>query len=46
MIRVQQQCFDAGDEQRALLAGRHDIGAVVGFTGLVRDFNERPMFRR
>ncbi|MDN3523860.1 molybdopterin synthase catalytic subunit MoaE [Halomonas sabkhae] len=42
MIRVQSQPFDAGEEQRLLLAGRRDIGAVVSFTGLVRDFNERP----
>ncbi|MEQ5802434.1 molybdopterin synthase catalytic subunit MoaE [Halomonas sp. H10-9-1] len=42
MIRVQQAPFDAGAEQQALLAGRTDIGAVVSFTGLVRDFNERP----
>ncbi|WP_416137094.1 molybdopterin synthase catalytic subunit MoaE [Halomonas sp. HK25] len=41
-VRVQEAPFDAGDEQRALLAGRTDIGAVVCFTGLVRDFNERP----
>lgn len=42
MIRVQESRFDAGEEQRALLEGRKDIGAVVSFTGLVRDFNERP----
>jgi molybdopterin synthase catalytic subunit len=42
MIRVQQAPFDAGMEQQTLLAGRSDIGAVVSFTGLVRDFNERP----
>ncbi|MEQ6917306.1 molybdopterin synthase catalytic subunit MoaE [Halomonas aquatica] len=42
MIRVQQAAFDVGDEQRAILTGRSDIGAVVSFTGLVRDFNERP----
>jgi molybdopterin synthase catalytic subunit len=42
MIRVQQASFDAGEEQRRLLAGRTDIGAVVSFTGLVRDFNESP----
>ncbi|TDO16738.1 MULTISPECIES: molybdopterin synthase catalytic subunit MoaE [Halomonas] len=42
MIRVQQDAFDAGVEQRTLLEGRRDIGAVVSFTGLVRDFNERP----
>ncbi|GGX77629.1 molybdenum cofactor biosynthesis protein MoaE [Litchfieldella qijiaojingensis] len=42
MIRVQHEPFDPGREQEALLRGRHDIGAVVSFTGLVRDFNERP----
>lgn len=42
MIRVQESVFDAGVEQHALLEGRSDIGAVVSFTGLVRDFNERP----
>ncbi len=42
MIRVQHAAFDAGAEQRDLLAGRSDIGAIVSFTGLVRDFNERP----
>ncbi|APX93320.1 molybdenum cofactor biosynthesis protein MoaE [Halomonas sp. 1513] len=42
MIRVQQAPFDAGVEQRALCEGRSDIGAVVCFTGLVRDFNEKP----
>lgn len=42
MIRVQQMPFDAGTEQRQLLEGRSDVGAVVSFTGLVRDFNERP----
>lgn len=42
MIRVQEATFDAGVEQQALLADRTDIGAVVSFTGLVRDFNETP----
>ncbi|GEK74088.1 MULTISPECIES: molybdopterin synthase catalytic subunit MoaE [Halomonas] len=41
-VRVQQQAFDAGEEQRRLIETRTDIGAVVAFTGLVRDFNERP----
>lgn len=41
-VRVQSAVFDVGEEQQRLLAGRHDIGAVVTFTGLVRDFNERP----
>ncbi|TFH87388.1 molybdopterin synthase catalytic subunit MoaE [Billgrantia azerbaijanica] len=42
MIRVQSAPFDAGTEQQALLDGRTEVGAVVCFTGLVRDFNERP----
>jgi molybdopterin synthase catalytic subunit len=37
MIRVQLEDFDAGAEIRALTAGRTDIGAVVTFTGLVRE---------
>ncbi|QEM82079.1 molybdopterin synthase catalytic subunit MoaE [Halomonas binhaiensis] len=41
-VRVQEEAFDPGAEQQLLLAGRSDIGAVVSFTGLVRDFNERP----
>ncbi|XKE47189.1 molybdopterin synthase catalytic subunit MoaE [Halomonas organivorans] len=41
-VRVQEAVFEAGAEQAALTAGRTDIGAVVSFTGLVRDFNERP----
>ena len=42
MIGVQRETFDVGAEQRAILDGRSDVGAVVSFTGLVRDFNERP----
>ncbi|WP_129138538.1 molybdopterin synthase catalytic subunit MoaE [Modicisalibacter coralii] len=42
MIRIQTEPFDPGVEQAALLRRRHDIGAVVCFTGLVRDFNESP----
>jgi molybdopterin synthase catalytic subunit len=37
MIRVQTDDFDPGAEMRALTAGRHDIGGVVSFVGLVRD---------
>lgn len=36
MIRVQADDFDCGAEILALTAGRHDIGAVVSFTGMVR----------
>jgi molybdopterin synthase catalytic subunit len=37
VIRVQTDDFDPGAELRALTAGRHDIGGVVSFVGLVRD---------
>ena len=37
MIRVQQQDFDIGAEIARLRANRTDIGAIVTFTGTVRD---------
>ena len=37
MIRVQTEDFDVGAEIAALTEGRHDIGAVVTFSGTVRD---------
>lgn len=36
-VRVQEADFDLGAELAALRAGRRDIGALVSFTGLVRD---------
>lgn len=36
-IRVQHADFDLQEEYRALLAGGNNVGAVVSFTGLVRD---------
>ena len=36
-VRVQREDFDVGAELAALTAGRTDVGAVVSFTGLVRD---------
>lgn len=36
-VRVQREDFDVGAELAALTAGRVDVGAVVSFTGLVRD---------
>lgn len=36
-VRVQREDFDLGAELDALRAGRTDIGAIVSFTGLVRD---------
>ena len=37
MIRVQREDFDVGAEIERLSAGKHDIGGVVTFLGLVRD---------
>ena len=36
-IRIQAEDFDAAAEQKALTAGRRDVGAVVTFVGLCRD---------
>ncbi len=37
VVRVQEADFDIGTEIAALSAGRTDIGAIVTFSGLVRD---------
>lgn len=37
MIRVQTENFDIGAEVATLTESRHDIGAVVTFSGTVRD---------
>src|SRR5690554_2386272 len=42
MIRAQPAAVDSREEPRRLRPERRRIGAVVCFTGLVRDFNERP----
>lgn len=39
-IRVQPDAFDPAVELAALRAGNPEIGAVVSFLGLMRDFNE------
>lgn len=36
-VRVQREDFDLAAEVRALSQGRHDIGAIVTFSGLCRD---------
>lgn len=36
-IRLCRESFDAAQEERLLLSGRTDIGALVAFTGLCRD---------
>lgn len=37
MIRVQSEPFDVGQEFTAMTQGRHEIGGVACFVGLVRD---------
>lgn len=37
IIRVQQELFDAGAELNAFAKDRPDVGAIVTFTGVVRD---------
>jgi len=39
-IRVQPQAFDPGAELNTLHAANVGVGAVVGFVGYVRDFND------
>jgi molybdopterin synthase catalytic subunit len=39
-VRVQREDFDVGAEVRRLTAGRTDIGAIVTFTGTVRNEND------
>ena len=36
-VRIQSEPFDAGAEIASLSLGRHDIGAVVSFSGICRD---------
>lgn len=36
-VRVQADVFDAGAELNSFAQGRTDVGAVVSFTGIVRD---------
>lgn len=36
-VRVQAEVFDAGVELNSFAQGRTDVGAVVSFTGIVRD---------
>ena len=38
-IRIQNECFDAGEEMRRVRLGRTDIGALACFEGVCRDHN-------
>lgn len=40
-VRVQSEMFDAGAELNAFAQSRSDVGAVVSFTGVVRDTDGR-----
>jgi molybdopterin synthase catalytic subunit len=42
-ISVQEQAFDLGVETSEFASGHKDIGAVVTFTGIVRDVPNDPM---
>lgn len=39
-VRIQAEPFDPGRELEALHAANRGVGAVVGFVGYVRDFND------
>jgi len=41
-VSVQTENFDLGAISQDMSQNRTDIGAIVSFTGLVRDFNEKP----
>ncbi len=36
-VRIQEATFDVGAESAAFAHGRRDVGAIVTFTGIVRD---------
>lgn len=40
LVSVQSEDFDVGAEIDALTRGRHQVGAVATFIGLVRDIND------
>jgi molybdopterin synthase catalytic subunit len=40
MVIIQEQDFDVADEIKALRAQSSETGAIVTFTGLVRDIND------
>lgn len=42
-VSVQEAAFDLGAESAAFAAGHRDMGAIVTFTGVVRDLPDDPM---
>jgi molybdopterin synthase catalytic subunit len=46
MIKVQQEDFDVGAELQALSAGKHNVGGITSFVGLVRDLSDGSDVKR
>ncbi|GAA6163676.1 molybdenum cofactor biosynthesis protein MoaE [Pelagimonas sp. KU-00592-HH] len=44
-ILVQEEAFDFGAEAQAFASGHTDMGAIVTFTGVVRDLPDDPLDR-
>lgn len=44
-VQVQSEPFDLGAEANAFATGHHDMGAIVTFTGVVRDLASRDLDR-
>ena len=42
-VVVQEQPFDSGAETTAVAAGHKEMGAIVTFTGIVRDLPDDPL---
>jgi molybdopterin synthase catalytic subunit len=42
-VCVQHEAFDLGTESARFAAGHRDMGAIVTFTGIVRDLPDDPM---
>ncbi len=42
-VRVQEAAFDFGAEANAFATGHADAGAIVTFTGIVRDLPQSPL---
>ena len=42
-VSVQQDAFDLGQESAAFASGHRDMGAIVTFTGVVRDLPDDPL---
>lgn len=43
LVKVQEAPFDLGKESQVFAQGHHDMGAIVTFTGIVRDLPDAPL---